>query len=106
MNWLVLIVSFAIAAMVGAFLAAMFERSRPEWSPRRRLWAAALALPGFIALSTLFAIGCTMATISEGGEGNRDLVSAVYTMVGGLFFLITLAGGLAGAFAALRKDRQ
>ena len=106
MNWLVLIIAFAVALMIGAFAATMLERSRPEWSPMRRLWTAALALPGFIALATLFAVGCTMAAMSGPGQGNRDLVTAVYTMVGIVFLLISLVGSLIGAGIVVRKGRE
>jgi hypothetical protein len=106
MNWLVLIVTFAIAVLVGAFLATTLGRTRSDWSTRRRLWTAALALPGFIVFATLLGVGCTMTAMPAQGAGNRDLVIAVYAMLGAVFLVITLVGGLVGAFAAVRKDGQ
>jgi hypothetical protein len=104
MNWLVLIISFAIAVLIGSFLASKLERSRPDWSPRRRKWTAAAALPAFIVLATIAGIGLTMVTTPAPGEGYRGLYSGIYAMVGAVFFVITLLGGLVGAAAAVRKD--
>ncbi len=106
MNWLVLILSFAIAVLIGSFLASRFEHSRPDWTPRRRKWMAALALPAFIALATITGIGLTMMIITPApGAGYRDLYSGIYAIVGAVFFGITLIGGLVGAGAAVRKDK-
>ena len=104
MNWLVLIVTFAIAVMIGSFLAARLERSRPDWSPRRRKWTAAAALPVFIVLATMAGIALTMVITPAPGEGSRALYSGIYAMVGAVFFVITLVGGLIGAAAAVRKE--
>ena len=107
MNWLVLIVTFAISVMIGGFLATTFSRARKgEWSRRRRLWTAALALPGFMVFATVLGIGCTMTVMPTQGQGNRDLVIAVYGLLGAMFLVITLVGSLVGAFAAVRKDSQ
>ena len=106
MNWLVLIIAFAIAVGIGAFLATMLGRTRRDWSDRRRLWTAALALPAFILFATVSAVGCTMAAAPVQGDGNRNLVVAVYGMVGAIFLVITLAGGFVGAVVAVRKDEE
>ena len=103
MNWLVLIVSFAIAVMIGSFLAGKLERSRPGWSARRRKWTAASALPAFIVLLAIGAVAVTMATIPAAEY--RDLYSAVYAIMGAIFFVVTLIGGLVGAGAAVRKAK-
>jgi hypothetical protein len=104
MNWLVLIISFAIAVLIGSFLASRLERSRPEWSPRRRKWTAAAALPAFIVFATIAGIAVTMVITPAPGEGYTSLYSGIYAMVGAVFFIITLLGGLVGAAAAVRKD--
>ena len=103
MSWLALIVAFAISVAVGGFVARLLERSRPEWSPRRRKWTAAAALPAFIALATIVGIGLTMVTIPAPGVGYRALYSGIYAMVGTVFFVIALLGGLVGASAAVGK---
>ena len=99
MNWLVLIIAFCIGAAMGAFLASLLERSREHWSAPRRLWTAASVLPGFLLLLTAVAVLWTLAV----GGGNRDLASAVYMMVGAIFIVVTLLGGIAGATLAARK---
>jgi len=103
MNWLVLIVTFAIAVMIGSFLAGRLERSRPDWGARRRMWTAALALPGFVVVLTIGGVALTMVTTPAPGAGYRDLYGAVYAIMGAIFFVITLIGGLVGAGAAVRK---
>ena len=103
MNWLVFIVTFAIAVMIGSFLAGRLERSRPEWGPRRRKWTAALALPAFTVLLAIGAVSVTMVTIPAADY--RDLYSAVYAIMGAIFFVIALIGGLVGAGAVVRKTR-
>lgn len=106
MNWLVLIISFAIAVLIGSFLASRLERSRPDWSPRRRKWTAAAALPAFIVLATIAGIGLTFFITPAPGEGYRSLYSGIYAIVGTVFFVITLIGGLVGAGAAVRKEKS
>ena len=104
MNWLVLIVAFAIAVLIGSFVAGKLERSRPEWGARRRMWTAALALPAFIVVASIAGVGLTMVTTPAPGEGYRDLYGAVYAIIGAVFFVIALIGGLVGAGAAVRKN--
>ena len=99
MNWLVLIIAFCVAAAMGALFVSLLERSRATWSLRRRLWTAVSVLPGFLLLLTAIAVLWTLAA----GGGNRDLASAVYVMVGSIFIVVTLLGGLAGAALAARK---
>ena len=103
MNWTVVIFVFCAAAAMGAFLLSRLERSRPDWSARRRLWTAALILPLFIVFATFSSIGCTMVTLPVGGEGNRDLVIGVYGIIGGILSIIALIGSLVGAKVSARK---
>ena len=105
MNWLVLIISFAIAVLTGSLLASKLERSRPDWSPQRRKWTAAAALPAFIVLATLAGVALTMVTTPPPGAAYRGLYSGIYAIVGAVFFIITLIGGLVGAAAAVRNDK-
>jgi hypothetical protein len=69
------------------------------------MWTAALALPGFILLLTLVAVGLTMVTTPAPGKGYRDLYSGVYAILGGILATIALIGGLVGAGASVRKQQ-
>ena len=103
MNWIALIVAFAIALAVGAIAGRLLERSRPVWSARRRLWTAALALPGFILLVTLAGIGFLSLAGPGSGENMQDLAVVVTAFIGLVFAIVALIGGLAGATFAARQ---
>ena len=104
MNWSALIVAFAVAVVMGAFLANLLERRRLDWSARRRLWTAAAVLPGFILAATLVGIAIILFTGPGSGENMRDLAVAATAAVGGIFALIALVGGLVGASFARRRQ--
>ena len=102
MNWLVLILAFAIAVLIGGFLARWLERSRSDWSARRRIWTAAAVLPAFLILATLVAVAWVLAIGPGEGENMQDLAVAVTIAIGAWFAVVTLLGGLAGAHFASR----
>ena len=104
MNWLVLILAFAIAVLVGGYLARLLERSRPAWSARRRLWTAAIVLPAFLILATIVGLVWLLAVGPGTGENMQDLALTVTAFVGGLFALLTMIGGLVGATFAQRGE--
>ena len=106
MNWLVLIVAFCIAMLMGAFLANLIERSRPGWSARRRLWAAAAVLPCFILLATAIGLALILVPGPGTGENMQDLALVVTAMIGALFAGIALVGGLVGGSFAQRRNPQ
>ena len=82
MNWLALILAFGFSAMMAGFFVKLTARSRPAWSPRRRLWTAALILPCFIAALTLFVL---IEKIGPAGTIVARLVGAVMVVFGVLF---------------------
>ena len=104
MNWLVLIAAFCIAVLMGAFLANLLERSRPGWSARRQLWAAASALPIFIVIATVIGLAWILVSGPGKGENMQDLALVVTIAIGALFAGVALVGGLVGgSFAQRRK---
>lgn len=105
MNWVTLIVAFAVAVAVGAFLARLLERSRPGWTRQRRLWTAAAVLPGFLIAATLVGEAWVMATGADTG-GMRDLALFAVALVGAVLAAIAFAGGLVGASFASARDRE
>ena len=103
MNWLVLIGAFGISVLMGAFLANLLERSRPGWSVRRRLWAAASVLPIFILLATVIGLVWVLVSGPGKGENMQDLALVVTAMIGALFAAVALVGGLVGGSFAQRS---
>ena len=106
MNWLALILAFCVAVLMGAFLASLLERSRPNWGARRRLWAAASALPLFILLATAAGLAWILVAGPGTGENMQDLALVVTAMIGALFAVVALVGGLVGGSFAQRDKRQ
>ena len=106
MNWLALIAAFAIAVLVGGLLARWLERSRADWTRRRRLWTAASVLPAFILLATAVGITVIVAWGPGSGENMQDLAVAATAMVGVIFAVIALLGGLVGASFAEAKGQS
>jgi hypothetical protein len=105
MNWLVLILAFCLAVLLGAFLARLLERSRTAWSARRRIWAAAAVLPGFIVLATIAAVAWVVSVGPGTGENMQDLAVAATVAVGVIFALVALLGGFVGASYAQRGNQ-
>ena len=105
MNWLVMILAFAVAVMTGGFLAGTLARSRAGWSARRRKFTAAAALPLFLLLLT--AAGVVFVFVSGPGEGEnmQDLAVAATLVVGGVFAFTTFIGGMVGASLSERREQ-
>jgi hypothetical protein len=104
-NWLLLLAAFAIAALAGAFVAGVLERSRKQWSKRRRLWTAAFALPCVVLAATAAGIAWVVISGPGSGENMQDFAIAATALVGGLFTIIALVGGIVGvSFAQGRKS--
>ncbi len=106
MNWLVLILAFCIAVLMGAFLANLLARSRPGWSARRQLWTAASALPIFIMLATVFGLAWILVSGPGKGENMQDLAVVVTAMIGAFFAAVALIGGLVGGSFAQRSKSE
>jgi len=104
MNWLVLLLAFSLAVVVGAWLAGVLARRRPQWSGRRRLFVAALVLPAFVLIASLAGIAWITVSGPGTGENMQDLAVVATATVGGIFALLTLVGGLVGAVLALRRS--
>ena len=104
MNWLTLLIAFSLAVLLGAGLAGLLSRSRPQWSDRRRLFVAALILPGFALVATLAGIAWLLLTGPGTGENMQDLAVWATAVVGGVLTLLTFVGGLVGALLALRRS--
>jgi hypothetical protein len=106
MNWLVLILAFSVAVLMGAFLANLLERTRPRWTARRQLWAAASALPIFILLATLIGLAWILVSGPGAGENMQDLALVVTGAIGVLFAGVALVGGLVGGSFAQRSKQE
>jgi hypothetical protein len=104
MNWLVLLISFALGVMMGAWLTGLLARSRPQWSDRRRLFTAASVLPVFTLLLTLAGVAWTIVSGPGPGENMQGLAVAATATVGAILALLTLVGGLVGAVLARRRS--
>ncbi len=103
-NWSVPIIAFFLAAILGATLGARFQ-ARPGWGKRRRLLSAALPLPALIVAAS--AAGVLFELLrARTGITMTDLAIAVYVGLGGLFAIVTLAGGLVGAALAESKTAR
>jgi hypothetical protein len=99
-----LLIAFALAVLMGASFAALLAQMRPTWSKRRRLVAAASALPLITIVATLLGV-LFIATQGQGAdEGMRDLAVAAVAVLGGMFAFIAFGGGLVGA--ALAQHRR
>jgi hypothetical protein len=105
MNRIAMILAFAIAVALGAFLARLLERTRGEWSARRRLWVAASVLPAFLLLATVAGVLWVLFSGPGEGENMQDLAVAATAFVGALFSLIALIGGMVGARLARRSGQ-
>ena len=104
MNWLTLLLAFSLAMATGAWLARLFEQSRPQWNRRRRLLVAALVLPIFVVFATLVGIAWIVVVGPGTGENMQDLAVVATAAVGGVFALLTFIGGLVGASLAQRRS--
>ena len=104
MNWLVMLIAFSLAVLMGAWLAGLLARSRPQWSDRRRLLVAASVLPGFALFATLAGIAWVIAVGPGRGENMQDLAVVATAGVGGFFAILALAGGFVGAWLAQRRS--
>ena len=104
MNWTIL-VSFALAVLMGAALASLLVTIRPQWTPRRRHLMAASALPLITVLATP---GVLFIRNSRHGAGDtmEDLAIRAVLTLGGDFVLLAFLGGLVGAtLAGIRRNR-
>jgi hypothetical protein len=105
MNWTALFVAAAFGGIVAARIVATehFRASRP--GRIRRVLTASAAVPLVLALLTLIAVIWARLTQPEYGEGNRDVVTFVLVLIGGVSAIVTLVGGLVGAALAERRFR-
>ena len=103
MNWSLLLIAFAMAVFMGSSLARFLTRSRPEWSPRRRLLTAASVLPSFMLAMTVLGVAWVVISGPGTGENMQDLAVAATAAGGGFFALLALVGGLVGAALAQRR---
>jgi hypothetical protein len=104
MNWMSLIAGFAIGVLIGGALAKWLERSRPSWSPRRRRVAAVMTLPLFLVALTVASEIYYLLRGPGTGENMQDLAMAATALVGVVFAVLALIGGLVGSAFAVPKD--
>ena len=93
----VLLIAVVGGALVAAAIATALRHSSLGWRRGRRVAAAAGALPAAILLAAFAGVIWAWLTLPEHGEGNRDLVTFVVVLIGAVFALATLVGGLVGA---------
>ena len=62
----------------------------------------ALATPAALGLLTIVGVIWAHVTLPDGGEGGRDIASFILILVGTVFGVATLVGGLIGAIIAER----
>jgi hypothetical protein len=103
-NLTVPVIAFALSLLFAAWLAGRLQR-RGVGSKRSRVLQASLPVPLVIVLASGAGIVWEL-TRTRTGENMTDLAVAVYLTVGGLFALVTLAGGLIGALHAERRPAQ
>ena len=106
MNWLVLIIAFALGALVAAAAVRRFRQTAAGWSAVRRVVSAAALVPA--ALLALVSVGTiwARATLPDGGEGGRQITTFVIMIVGAVLCVPALLGGLVGAVLVERGGRR
>lgn len=97
MNWLVLILTFCVGALMGAFFSRLAARSRPNWTARRRSLLAASILPCLIGVLTLGGLGWIVLTGPGAGENMQDLALVVTAIVGSILAGLAFLGSFVGA---------
>lgn len=106
MNWTILLLNFALAVFMGAGSASLFAQTRPGWSRRKQLFAAALVLPAVTLLLTLAGLAYVLLSGAGAGENMQDLAIATMAAVGTFFAAVAFAGGVVGAVMTQRKRRR
>ena len=105
MNWAVILIAFIFAVLAAAWVHGILTRQRPEWSERRLMIGATLALPVVILVASLAGIAFVLVSGPGEGENMQDLAVAVIAAMGGLFSLVAIAGGLVGVSLSRRGER-
>jgi hypothetical protein len=102
-NITLILIGFSLAVLMGAGLASLFRRVKPEWSIRRRQLTAASVLPAVTLVATL--LGIVLISLTDHGEAEsmESLAIAAVATVGGGFVVIALIGGLIGATLSGRR---
>lgn len=96
---------FALSVLMGAGLVALLATIRPQWSARRRRYAAALVLPVITVVATLFGLLFIVAGNHDSTDHMKDLAISALIAIGGGFTLVSFGGGLIGATLAGRRHR-
>lgn len=103
MDWTLLMISFAMAVLMGAGLVTLLATMRPHWSARRRQLTAASVLPGITIVATLLGI-LFISTADHGSTAEmEELAIAALATIGGLLTLLSFAGSFIGAALAGRR---
>ena len=105
MNWAVILIAFIFAVLAAAWVHGVLARRRPEWSERRLMIGATLALPILILIASVAGIAFVLVSGPGKGENMQDLAVAVIAAMGGLFSLVAITGGLVGVSLARRSGR-
>ena len=98
-----LFIAFALAVVMGMACAALLAQLRPNWTERRRMIGAALALPLVVVAATLVGLAVVWLAGPGKGENMQDLALAATAAIGGFFALLAFVGGLVGAALARRR---
>lgn len=101
MNIPYLVIAFCLAVLVGAIAMTTLARVAPQWTPRRRVFVAAMVLPAVTLLATLAGIVAAMNNDRVDDDGVRDMAIAAIATMGAMSALIAFIGGMIGA--ALRQ---
>ncbi len=96
---------FALSVLMGAGLVALLATIRPQWSARRRRYAAALVLPLITVVATLLGLLFIVAGNHDSTDHMKDLAISALIAIGGGFTLVSFGGGLIGATLAGRRHR-
>jgi hypothetical protein len=103
MDWTMILIGFSLAVLMGAGLSSLLAQMKPEWSPRRRGFVAALVLPGVTIITTLLGLLWIWSLEDPGGGNMHDLAAAALATLGLGFAVVAFVGGLVGAGVAQRR---
>ena len=103
MNALPFVIAGVIAFFCGAWASGWLARRRPDWSPRKRHWMAALPLPLIILLAAVAGAAWTVISGPGRGENMQGLALVVIGSMGAMFAVLTFAAAFLGA---ARRDRE
>jgi heme/copper-type cytochrome/quinol oxidase subunit 2 len=106
MNWLVLLLAFAVGAIAAAAAAKRFRRRAPGWRRARRVVIAAAVVPAAILVLLLIGTVWTYAALPAGGESGRDMAIFIYRLVAIVLSIPAFIGGLVGAAIVERWSGQ